>query len=77
MSNTICPIKLATHRFRVVQLGDMISTFAPVLDCDGEKCAWWTKTQEQCAIRSINMGLWALNEKLEKLPEELTTRGIP
>lgn len=40
-------------------------------NCDGEGCAWWTKTQEQCAIRSINMALWAVNEKLEKLPEEL------
>ncbi len=72
MTNTICPLKFANHRFRVVKPGDMISTFEPVLDCDGEKCALWTKTQEQCAIKSINMALWALNEKLEKLPEELT-----
>jgi hypothetical protein len=59
------------HQIRILKPRDVISTFAPIMDCDGEKCAWWTKTQEQCAIRSINMALWALNEKLEKLPEEL------
>ena len=70
-----CPMKFNIHCY----YGDDLPGDCPAgktWECEKEKCAWWVKEHNRCAVLALSLDLMTINENLAWYIGEMEKRGI-